>query len=160
VQGLEFAILYADIDNFKAYNDHYGFMRGDEVIQLTARLLQDVTLLVAGEEAFVGHVGGDDFIVACEPRHATQIAEQIVGRFDHGAAALYDESDRDRGYIEVLSRQGVVQRFGLLSISIGIASTERRRYSHYAEAVAVASEMKSFTKATDGSSWAVDRRTT
>jgi len=158
-QSRDFAILYADLDNFKAYNDHYGFMRGDQVIQFTARLLQDVTLLIAGGNAFVGHVGGDDFVIACEPEHAMQIAEQVVGRFDKGAPELYDESDRERGFIEVTDRRGEVQRFAMLSISIGVATTDRRGYSHYAEAVAVATEMKTFTKTTEGSSWAVDRRT-
>ncbi|MBI2238260.1 MAG: response regulator [Actinobacteria bacterium] len=157
--GADFAILYADLDYFKAYNDHYGFMRGDGVIQFTARVLQEVALAIGGPETFIGHVGGDDFVVVTIPDLALQIAEQVVGRFDREAPALYDPTDRTRGYIEVPNRQGEVQRFPVLSISIGIASTGRRRFSHYAEAVAIATEMKAFTKGTPGSSWAVDRRT-
>ena len=157
--GKDFALLYADLDHFKAYNDHYGFMRGDEAIQATANLIEEVGRDATSGEAFVGHVGGDDFVLIVPPDKAADVAQRIVERFDERAADLYDGEDRERGYIEVANRQGELQRFPLLSISIGIASTERRQYAHYAEVVAIATEMKNYTKATTGSSWAVDRRT-
>jgi diguanylate cyclase (GGDEF)-like protein len=157
--GGSFAILYADIDNFKSYNDHYGFMRGDQVIQWTARLIQDVTLQTAGTEAFVGHVGGDDFVVVCLAEEAEDLAKRIIERFESEASEMYDAEDRERGSIEVPNRMGEVQTFPIVTVSIGIATTARRTFSHYAEAVAIASEMKSYTKGTQGSSWAVDRRT-
>jgi diguanylate cyclase (GGDEF)-like protein len=153
-----FAILYVDLDHFKSFNDHYGFMRGDQVIQWTAGLLQDVALELGGSSTFVGHVGGDDFVVVCQAAQAERIAEVIIERFDAAAPERYDELDRERGYVEVTNRRGEVQRFPLLSVSIGVASTARRSFSHYAEVVAVATEMKSFTKGTAGSSWAIDRR--
>ncbi len=157
--GKTFAILYADLDHFKAYNDHYGFMRGDEVIRTTARLLQDVTFEIVGHDGFVGHVGGDDFVIVCDAALAPVLAERIIERFDACIGDLYDPADRARGYIEVEDRRGEVQRFPIATISIGIATTERRRFGHYAEAVAVATEMKAYTKRTcEGSSWAVDRR--
>jgi diguanylate cyclase (GGDEF)-like protein len=155
----EFAILYADLDHFKAYNDHYGFMRGDQVIQLTARLIEETAREIAEGEVFVGHVGGDDFVVVTPPALAERVAQAIVDRFDRKAGELYDEEDRARGHLEVTNRRGELQEFPLLAISIGIATTERRSYAHYAEAVAIATEMKAFTKATPGSSFAVDRRT-
>ena len=155
----DFALLYADLDHFKAYNDHYGFMRGDQAIQATASLLEKVGRDVTGGDAFVGHVGGDDFVLIVPPDKATDAAEAIVAAFDQEVPALYDPEDRERGYVEVANRRGELQRFPLLSISIGIASTERRSYAHYAEAVAIATEMKTFTKTTAGSSWAIDRRT-
>jgi diguanylate cyclase (GGDEF)-like protein len=157
--GDTFAILYVDLDHFKSFNDHYGFMRGDQVIQWTARLLQDLALEVAGPSAFVGHVGGDDFVVVCEADLAERLAETVIERFDAGAADQYDDADRALGYVEVTNRRGEIQRFPFLSVSIGVASTARRSFSHYAEAVAVATEMKSFTKTMPGSSWAIDRRT-
>ena len=157
--GKEFALLYADLDHFKAYNDHYGFMRGDQAIQATASLIEDVAREVTGGESFVGHVGGDDFVLIVSPDKASDVAEAIVARFDQEVPSLYDPEDRDRGYVEVANRRGELQRFPLLSISIGVATTERRTYAHYAEAVAVATEMKAFTKTTAGSSWALDRRT-
>jgi diguanylate cyclase (GGDEF)-like protein len=155
-----FAILYADLDHFKAYNDHYGFTRGDEAIQHTARLIQDLALAVGGMDIFVGHVGGDDFVVVCNAEHAVPIAERIVEKFERDAPGLYDPEDAERGFIEVVNRRGETQRFPFLSLSIGIASTAHRKFEHYAQAVAIATEMKTFTKGTPGSSWAVDRRTT
>jgi PleD family two-component response regulator len=155
-----FAILYADLDHFKAYNDHYGFTRGDEAIQHTARLIQELSLAIGGMDIFVGHVGGDDFVVVCHADHATPIAERIVETFERDVPGLYDPEDRERGFIEVVNRLGETQRFPFLSLSIGIASTAHRKFEHYAQAVAIATEMKTFTKGTPGSSWAVDRRTT
>jgi GGDEF domain-containing protein len=115
---------------------------------------------VTGGEAFVGHVGGDDFVLIVSPDKATDVAEAVVSRFDAEIPVLYDPEDRERGYVEVANRRGELQRFPMLSISIGIATTQHRAYAHYAEAVAIATEMKTFTKATAGSSWALDRRTT
>ncbi len=156
--GASFAVLYLDLDHFKAFNDHYGFMRGDEVIQFTAGLIQEVAREAAGPGAFVGHVGGDDFVVVCDAEDAETLAELIVRRFDSAVPAQYDPEDRRRGDIVLVSRRGEEQRFPFLSVSIGIASTAKRAFRHYAEAVAIATEMKAFTKSTIGSSWAVDRR--
>jgi diguanylate cyclase (GGDEF)-like protein len=156
--GESFAVLYADLDHFKAFNDHYGFMRGDQVIQITAALIQEVAAEAAGPASFVGHVGGDDFIVVCDADEAEDVADLLVRRFDEAVPGMYDASDRERGHIEVPSRRGEAQRFPFLSISIGVATTSRRRFAHYAEAVAIATEMKAYTKGTVGSSWAVDRR--
>lgn len=155
-----FALLYADLDHFKAYNDRYGFMRGDLVIRKTARLIQEAALAGHGPGAFVGHVGGDDFVVICSPELAERMAVDITGKFDGEAPTFYDPEDAEAGHIEMTDRRGELQRFPLISISVGIASTERRNFSHYAEPVAIATEMKAFTKANEGSSWAIDRRTT
>jgi diguanylate cyclase (GGDEF)-like protein len=158
-EGREFAILYADMDHFKAFNDHYGFLRGDQAIQAAAKLIEEASLGASGGEAFVGHVGGDDFVVVVDPSLAVSVAEEIVRRFDAAAPEWYDAEDRANGWIEVMNRRGELQRFAIVSLSIGIASTDRRKFNHYAEAVAVATEMKQYTKATAGSSWAADRRT-
>jgi diguanylate cyclase (GGDEF)-like protein len=156
--GDQFAVLYIDIDRFKAYNDRYGFLRGDEVIRETARVIQEAAARTAGEEAFVGHASGDDFVVVVPPEHATTTAQGIVQAFDETVPALYDVDDRANGYVEVTNRRGDMQRFPLLTLSIGIASTEKRTFRHYAEAVTVAMEMKQYTKETGASSWSIDRR--
>ena len=153
-----FAILYADLDHFKAYNDHYGFMRGDEVIQTTARLIGDAARAASDGAAFVGHVGGDDFVVVVSPEQAERAADAIVAAFDDAAPGFYDGADRERAFIEVTNRRGELQRFGVLTLSIGIASSAKRAFQHYAEAVAVATEMKQYTKDSQRSSWAADRR--
>jgi len=157
-EGTPFALLYADLDHFKAFNDHYGFMRGDQALQATAAMIEEVARDVTSGVSFVGHVGGDDFVIVVTPETAAVVAQAIVERFDRDAASYYDPEDRDRGYIEVTNRRGELQRFPMLTISIRVASTERRAFQHYAEAVAVATEMKQFTKGSSGSSWAMDRR--
>jgi diguanylate cyclase (GGDEF)-like protein len=154
-----FAVLYCDLDYFKAYNDHYGFIRGDRAIQALARLLTEVVHEAAGPQGFVGHVGGDDFIVIVEPEIAEDLAKKIVERFDEQSVALYDSIDRDRGGIEVPDRQGNKKLFPLLALSVGVATTLNRRFSHYGEAVSIATEMKQFAKRTPTSSYAVDQRT-
>ena len=158
-QEIPFAILYADLDHFKAFNDHYGFLRGDEAIQATARMIEGTVDEMGLGQGFVGHVGGDDFVVVVPPEVASDVAQVIVERFDDMAPDLYDPEDRTRGFIEVVDRRGELQRFPSVSISIGVASTDKREFQHYAEAVAIATEMKQFTKSSNGSSWAMDRRT-
>jgi diguanylate cyclase (GGDEF)-like protein len=157
-QGVEFAVIYADIDNFKPYNDYYGFARGDDALKATAKIIQDVSLSVGGSKSFVGHIGGDDFIAVVDPELSQDVAEEVITRFDAAALKLYDPVDAARGHIEIENRTGELQKFPPLSISLGIATTSTRKFGHYAEAVAVASELKGFSKKQDGSSWAVDRR--
>ena len=153
-----FAVLYVDLDRFKAYNDRYGFLRGDEAIRETARVISEATGQVVGPDTFLGHAGGDDFVVVVPPEQATATAQQIVQSFDEMVPELYDVDDRANGYIEVTNRRGDLQRYPLLTLSIGIASTEKRSFRHYAEAVTVAMEMKQYTKETGASSWSIDRR--
>jgi diguanylate cyclase (GGDEF)-like protein len=153
-----FAVLYCDLDNFKAFNDHYGFVKGDRVIQATARALQEAMEEFAKVDGFLGHVGGDDFVVVMPPDVAEAAAGWICRRFDHEVGSFYDREDRERGYVEVEDRQGKLRRFGLIAVSIGVATTARRKFSHYGEAVDVATEMKQFAKKEHGSSYAIDRR--
>ena len=153
-----FAILYIDIDHFKAYNDHYGFMRGDELLQHVSQLIGDASRKASDDAAFIGHVGGDDFVVVVAPEVSAPVADAIVAGFDAAVPAFYDDADRERGYIEITDRRGELQRFGMLTLSIGIASTAKRAFQHYAEAVAVATEMKQYTKGSETSTWAIDRR--
>jgi diguanylate cyclase (GGDEF)-like protein len=155
-----FAVLYSDLDNFKAYNDQKGFVRGDRLIQATARIIQDAVVEFAGAEGFVGHVGGDDFVAVVPPDYAEDVAKRIVERFDAEIGEFYEKEDLERGYVEVEDRKGVLQELPLVGVSIGIATTLVRSFAHYGEAVAVATEMKQFAKREARSSYAVDRRTT
>ncbi|HEX6844794.1 MAG TPA: response regulator [Actinomycetota bacterium] len=155
----DFALLLTDLDHFKAFNDRYGFTRGDELIHGVAALVQEVVKELAPEDSFVGHLAGDDFAIVVPSAVAGLVADRIVERFDAIVGAYYDDEDRAQGWIEVLNRRGEPQRFAPLTISIGVASTQRRTFAHYAEALAVATEMRSYTKETVGSSWAIDRRT-
>jgi diguanylate cyclase (GGDEF)-like protein len=157
--GRPFALLYADLDNFKAYNDHYGFLRGDEALRAVGRLIQEVALEFGGPDAFVGHLGGDDFVLISQVEAAEPLCRALVERCAEAVPLLYDPEDRERGHIEVENRQGSMERFPLLSISMGVATTVRRRFSHPGEAVTVATELKEFAKRTTGSGYVIDRRT-
>ena len=156
--GRPFALLYMDLDNFKAFNDRYGFLRGDAAIQRTARLVQEVALNVAGRDAFVGHVGGDDFVVLCLPWEAERVCRGIAAAVDEELPDLYDAEDRERGAIEIEDRRGELRRLPLLSISIGVTTSGRRELEHPGQVVAIATELKEYAKRTPGSSWEVDRR--
>jgi diguanylate cyclase (GGDEF)-like protein len=153
-----FAVLYGDLDNFKTYNDQKGFVRGDRLIQATARVIQDAVVEFAGSEGFVGHVGGDDFVIVVPPDVAEDVAKRITERFDEARGEFYDPEDLERGYVRMEDRRGVMQEIPLAAISIGVASSAQRDFAHYGEAVSVATEMKQVAKRDHGSSFAVDRR--
>ncbi len=157
-KGQPFALLYADLDNFKAYNDHYGFLRGDVAIRAMSHCIEEAAREVAGDDVFVGHVGGDDFVVVCRADQAEPMCGAIVGRCERESPKLYDDPDRERGYVEVESRRGEVERFPLLSISIGVARSDVREFTHPGEAVTVATELKEFAKRRHGSTCEMDRR--
>jgi diguanylate cyclase (GGDEF)-like protein len=160
-RGDDIALLYVDLDQFKPFNDHYGFLRGDEAIRATASLLQTVASENGDERTFIGHVGGDDFVVVVPVDLADDVALAICRRFDALAPTLYDPVDRTAGSIEVADRRGVPQRYPLLSLSIGAASTATRELAHPGEMVEVATEMKRYAKSRGGgarSTYAIDRR--
>ena len=156
----QWSVIYADLDNFKAYNDTYGFLRGDEAIKATARLL---TLVLARHETnpqFAGHIGGDDFVLIVGADEVEDIARDIVASFDDLAPTLYDEADAAAGFIEVKDRQGSMHRFPLMTISLGVATTAHRRIASQWEASAIATEMKLLAKRAPGSAYELDRRRT
>jgi diguanylate cyclase (GGDEF)-like protein len=156
--GEPFALLYTDLDHFKAFNDHYGFLRGDEALRSVAHCIQDVALELGGSRVFVGHLGGDDFVLVAPAEMAEELCRVMIARCAEVIGDLYDQQDRDRGYIEVENRQGQLERFPILSVSIGVATTERRTFSHPGELVSVATELKEFAKRTPGSTYLFDRR--
>jgi diguanylate cyclase (GGDEF)-like protein len=157
-EGRPFAVLYCDLDNFKTYNDQKGFVRGDRLIQATARIIQDAVMESDGTAGFVGHVGGDDFVAVVDPEAAESVALGICQRFDANRTEFYEPEDLERGFVRMEDRKGVMQDIPLVGVSIGIASSLRRAFAHYGEAVSVATEMKQFAKREGGSSFAIDRR--
>ncbi len=155
--SMKFALLYADLDNFKAFNDLYGFSRGDDVIKLLADSVVSALEAQTPGECFAGHVGGDDFVVLTSTDIAQSVAERICRRFDEHIPELYDAEDRERGWVEVVDRQGRAATVPLCSVSIGIVET-RRRFESAAQMAEVAAEVKGVAKREPRSSWAVDRR--
>ena len=152
-----FALLYVDIDRFKEFNDHYGFARGDLMISSVAQLLAEISWGREGEQ-FLGHIGGDDFVVLAPSEEAEKLAACITHRFDETAPSLYDEEDRQRGSIEARDRRGVLRRTPLASLSIGIVNIAPGRFDGAIAAARAAAEVKEVAKRQPGSSWAVDRR--
>lgn len=149
-----FAVAYADIDNFKALNDHYGFVIGDQVLSATGRIIgQAVT-----PPDFVGHIGGDDFIVISVPERVEEICRDIITRFDQAIPQYYDPASREQGFIESETRQGLVQRVPLMTISIAVVTNRARPFRHVAEIGALAAELKRYLKTLPGSHYLVDRR--
>jgi diguanylate cyclase (GGDEF)-like protein len=153
-----FAVLYPDIDTFKSYNDHYGFLRGDDVIKTLGTIILEVLESHYSPMHFGGHVGGDDFVILTEPNMAEAVAAEITKRFDDAVPSLYDEGDRERGWIEYEDRSGAKLKTGLLSVSIGIVVAEPGSYESAAALASRAAEVKGVAKRMPGSRWVVDRR--
>ncbi len=157
VNRIEAACLYVDVDHFKEFNDRHGFARGDRLITHLADLL---TLIVGGvgDDTFVGHVGGDDFVVLAPCGRAEELASEIVAQFDASIPGLYDPEDRDRGWVEAPDRRGRTRSVPFVTVSIGIVPLLPERFTNATEVARAAAEMKEVAKRRSGSSYAIDRR--
>jgi diguanylate cyclase (GGDEF)-like protein len=156
--GAEFAFLYVDLDNFKAFNDYYSYMAGDGVIMLIAKILQEVVAERGGPGDFVGHVGGDDFVVISVPERAGTIADEVVARFDTQILNHYRPEDRERGTVVVANRQGDSEEFPLVSVTIALVESGRHDIQHMAKLNDLVAELKHVGKQHKGSVVVRDRR--
>lgn len=155
-QPLAFCVL--DLDNFKAFNDRYGYANGSEVIKETAKIIENVVKTKGGADDFIGHVGGDDFVVITTPDRMRDISSDITSAFDKRIPLFYEPADRERGYIQGKTRQGVEMQFPLMTISIAIVTNERRELTNPLEASEIAAELKDYAKTIPGSVFVVDKR--
>lgn len=154
-----FQVFYLDLDNFKAYNDVYGFLKGDEIIKLTARVITKNMHTLEEADVFVGHIGGDDFVaITDESVSYDKICQDIIAEFDKEVIKYFNEEDIERGYVEVSNRKGVIEQFPLTSISIGVVVADKKRFSNILEIGEVGAQVKHMAKTTMGSSYAIDRR--
>jgi PleD family two-component response regulator len=156
--GQPFSLLQIDVDHFKAFNDYYGYARGDQAIQMLARILTECVQRHGGPEGFVGHIGGDDFVVLTSPECAEELGEDIIEWFNTSATELYDAEDRGRGFVEVLNRRHVTERFPMMSLTIALVSTDRVPVSHLAQLIDIAQELKAHGKGIPGSVLVGERR--
>ncbi len=156
---MKFAVAYIDLDKFKVYNDKYGFRHGDEVIRDTARLLIRSTQELGNAEDFIGHIGGDDFVVVTTPDKIDAICEKVIVEFEKIAPTFYNEEDKAAGFIIGRDRKGVEQKFALLSISIGVVTNEKRELTHVAQIGEIGAELKEAAKRIERSSYIKDKRT-
>ncbi len=155
--GAEIAICYADLDNFKAYNDYYGYHFGDKVVRLTARIIKDIVFDLC-REGFVGHIAGDDFIYIIPPTMIDPICSNIIAAFDRIIPYRYQPEDRERGQIISINRRGSVETFPLLTLSIAVLVNSNGKFQHIGELSGMLADLKKATKMKDGSNYMVERR--
>lgn len=138
-----FDICYIDINHFKPYNDFYGFEKGDRVISCLGNILREQERIFS--DIFIGHIGGDDFIVICKVRQADEIGERIVKAFDEFLPSFHGD-DFVRGYYVSKNRKEEEETFSLLSLTCAIVSTENRNITSFAHLASIASEVKAEAK--------------
>jgi diguanylate cyclase (GGDEF)-like protein len=153
-----FAVCYIDLDNFKPYNDKYGFFAGDRVLQMLSEIIVDAVLERGTEEDFIGHEGGDDFVVITTPERVEGICQAVIERFDAAIPHLYDEEDRERAYILSRDRQGRTVHFPLMTVSISIVTNVQRPLVHPGQISHIAAQVLRYVKTKEGSNYAFDRR--
>lgn len=153
-----FAVCYLDLNKFKAYNDTYGFEHGDEVIRETGRILIRTVQQIGSPDDFIGHIGGDDFVVVTTPNKYEEICKKTIEEFDKISPYFYNETDRKNGYILAHDRKGARQKVPLLSIAIGVVTNESRSIKHVAQISEIGAELKGFAKSVEKSNWVKDQR--
>ncbi|MBU1998734.1 MAG: response regulator [Candidatus Omnitrophota bacterium] len=152
------AVCYADLNNFKSYNDTYGFENGDNVIRETARVLIRATQDAGCLDVFIGHIGGDDFVIITVPSMADKICEKIIEYFDAIAPAFYNQTDRAQGYIVAKDRQDVERHIPIMGISIGVVANEHRKIESPVQVGEIGAELKHYAKKSNKSNYVKDQR--
>ena len=153
-----FSVLYLDLDNFKAYNDVYGFLKGDEIIEFTAETILNCIHNSEFDDTFVGHIGGDDFVAIIPGVECEKICQNILAHFDNNVSKYFTEEDLEKGYIEVANRRGIIEQFPLTSLSIGVVVADSGRFHNILEIGEIGAQVKHAAKSVMGSSYAIDKR--
>ncbi len=154
----KFAVCYVDLDKFKSYNDKYGFEKGDRIIQETARVLIETVDEIGEKNDFIGHVGGDDFVVITDADRAEEISKSIIKKFDSKIPHYYEKKDLEKGYIESKNRKGEAENTPLMSVTVSVITNRNIDFKHPAEVAERGAEVKEYTKSLPGSNYAIDRR--
>jgi diguanylate cyclase (GGDEF)-like protein len=155
---IPFAHLYIDLDNFKAYGDHYGYKHGSDAINMVGKLLQEVVRKHGGEADLVGHIGGDDYVILTDPERCEVIAKTVISTFDSRIHELYNKKDFKAGFILGTDRHGVKRSFPLLTMSIAITLSENLNYPSILEISNNCARMKEHLKRLKNSNYLIDRR--
>jgi diguanylate cyclase (GGDEF)-like protein len=153
-----FAALYIDLNNFKGYNDRYGFLKGDDVLKFTAAVLLEVNQQVSEGRDFVGHVGGDDFVVVTDPGRMWPFSENTIKKFDEGIKQHYTAEDVKAGYIETKDRQEKPVQYPIMGVAIAVVTNQKREITQVGQVSQIAAELKHYVKSLGGSRFLVDRR--
>lgn len=155
-----FSYAYLDIDNFKAYNDVYGYPKGDEVIKFTSKIISSVLKNLIKTDYFIGHIGGDDFVIITAIEKMITAVEEIIKRFDSEIPSFYSEKDRSNGYIIVTDRMNNIKKFPFMTLSIAVVDVKRN--IHYAKLIEKVFEIKRYLKSRENKNISLyhkDRRT-
>lgn len=155
---IPYAVCYVDLDKFKAYNDKYGFEHGDNVIRETARILLGAAYEYGNADDFVGHIGGDDFVIITTPDLSDKICKKIIHDFDKISPSFYNREDRENGFIIGYDRQSKIHKIPLLSVSIGVVTNEIREITHVAQIGEIGAELKKLAKNMEKSNYVKDKR--
>lgn len=153
-----FAFCLLDIDNFKSFNDHYGYAKGNKMIQNTAAIAEEVTREHGTADDFIGHIGGDDFVIITKPDKYRNICQAIIAKFDKQTPTFYSDTDRKRGYLVGKNRQGEQTKFPLATISIAVVTNQDRIISNHIEVGEIAAEIKGYAKSISASAMVEDNR--
>ncbi len=153
-----FAFIYTDIDNFKAFNDYYGYAKGDEAIRRTAEILTTAVAGSGNPDDFVGHVGGDDFVIMTTPDRADAVARRVIALFDEATHRFFEQEDLERGYLRIRKRSGEVMKVKSLGITLAIVTNEEAPIRHIGRVADIASELKRYGKGMVGSVVIRERR--
>jgi diguanylate cyclase (GGDEF)-like protein len=154
-----YCVLYCDLDDFKAYNDTHGFAKGDEMILFVKDCLVNSATKVAKLPVFIGHEGGDDFVMVTDYSDWQRTAEEVIRLFEKGKVDFYSRESVAQGYVMAEDRRGSLVKHALVAISIAVVTNNHRSFEAFGEIVRVASEMKHLVKGKPGSKYAIDRRT-
>ena len=154
----QYAVLYIDLDNFKAYNDKYGFMNGDEVIKFTSDVIQEAVQKLGDKGDFVGHVGGDDFVSILNYENARKIGRYIIKKFDDEIRQFYTEDDISKGFIKVLNRKGKLEKYAIMTITVAMISNKYKKYITPLEIGEDGASVKKKAKTIEGSTFLEDKR--
>ncbi|MBI5418217.1 diguanylate cyclase [Candidatus Poribacteria bacterium] len=153
-----FAVCFLDIDHFKSFNDKYGFARGDEALKLCAQILSKALKKHYHRDDFIGHIGGDDFVIITSPGRVKLICDEIISQFDENIKTVYNKEDISNGYIISKNRQGHTAKFSIMSISIGVVTNEKRKIIHSIQVSEIGNELKKYAKSFGKSNYVIDKR--
>lgn len=156
-ENKKFTVIYCDLDNFKAFNDKYGIHKGDDAIKLAGEIFKEAVKNRGDQFDFIGHEGGDDFLLVTTPDRAEGIARYIIAEFDKRVRALYDKEDLSKGYMVAHDRDGKMNKFPIMTISLAGITNEDRAISSYGEVTNIAAGAKKKAKAKRASNFVLDR---
>ncbi len=154
----EVCVIYADLDSFKIYNDTYGFARGDDVIIFTANVIRASLYTTGCSDAFVGHIGGDDFVIIVPTVKYNTVAEEIIRRINQGIGEFYGAEDIERGHIVATNREGEEKHHPLVGLSMGGVDLSQRETTTALELIDICTEMKKMAKKEQGSNFLICKR--